>query len=145
MSKLQPLIRAFDPQTDTNFVASSMKWSLREGPEGEGLEEWQFFSQFNPVIERLLQHFEPLIAVDPENPRVIWGYCITRGQNLIYVYVKAPLRRAGIATALLEASDLDLSQPFRYWFRTVKTKRLERRFPQASYAQPSNTGVGMFG
>ncbi len=89
---------------DKNFILSSWLKSYR--PSCPVVSDETFFREQKSLILRLLEDTNVLLACDPVDPGVIWGYLVASsdGQGFgvaHYVYVKHSLRRFGIARALL--------------------------------------------
>lgn len=53
------------------------------------------------LLRRLLERGALLVACDKEEPGAIWGWALTRGSSIFYVYVRQEFRRKGLARALL--------------------------------------------
>lgn len=53
------------------------------------------------LIRRLLDRGALLVACDKDEPGAIWGWALTRGTTVVYVYVRQEFRRKGLAKALL--------------------------------------------
>jgi GNAT superfamily N-acetyltransferase len=62
-----------------------------------------FFPAHQLVLERLLArpNVEVHLAVWPDDPNVVFGWSVTEGDCVHYVYVKPDFRKAGLARALL--------------------------------------------
>ena len=56
------------------------------------------------ILKKILTNCTLLVACDPEDPDVIWGYVAfdTKDPVLHFVYVKGAFRRMGIGTRLME-------------------------------------------
>lgn len=89
---------------DINFVAASWKQSFRK--EYPKLTKDEFFEVINPKVDKILDRSEIIIACDPEEPRVIYGYCVFKVVDSIpvihFAYVKQSLRRFGLLKGMLK-------------------------------------------
>lgn len=53
------------------------------------------------LVRRLLEQCAILVAADEDEPGAIWGWAATRGNAILYVFVRREFRRQGIAKRLL--------------------------------------------
>ena len=65
------------------------------------------------ILKKILTNCTLLVACDPEDPDVIWGYVAFDPKDpvLHFVYVKGAFRRMGIGTRLLNEARLMLDEP----------------------------------
>ena len=65
------------------------------------------------ILKKILTNCTLLVACDPEDPDVIWGYVAFDQVDpvLHFVYVKGAFRRMGIGTRLLNEARLMLDEP----------------------------------
>ena len=65
------------------------------------------------ILKKILTNCTLLVACDPEDPDVIWGYVAFDQVDpvLHFVYVKGAFRRMGIGTRLLNEARLMLNEP----------------------------------
>lgn len=105
MSEATPEIhfRALEP-SDVHFVLSSWLKSYR--PSCPLVSDEVYFREQKRLILHLLEDTSVVLACDPVDPGVIWGYLVGAahpdGFGVVhFVYVKHALRRFGIARALL--------------------------------------------
>jgi len=65
------------------------------------------------ILKKILTNCTLLVACDPEDPDVIWGYVAFDQVDpvLHFVYVKGAFRRMGIGTRLLNEARLMLDDP----------------------------------
>ena len=100
-------IRVGTPE-DMDFIADSWRRSYDDSPWARcpgGLRE--YISTQSQVIQQCLKTSDVVVAhpVEPDNvPTQIMGWMCYRGTVVHYVYVKAPFRRQGIGTALVEGT-----------------------------------------
>lgn len=88
--------------TDKNFILSTwlkgyqggLKW-FRKTPRKT------FHDNYKKVIEALMQARTIKVACLKEDPDVIVGYCVYRGDLVDWVYIKEDWRKIGIAKDLL--------------------------------------------
>lgn len=102
--------------TDAPFVFSSwMRWARQLSPCLRHLPNRVFWSDrhgYRAHVEALLAKSRVLVACDPEQPEVIFGYAVgdPATRTLHFVYVDRPMRRraggtlpVGIGMSLVEA------------------------------------------
>jgi hypothetical protein len=95
--------RALEPK-DVNFLLNSWLKSFR--PSCPLVSDEVYFREQKRLVLRLLEDTNVLLACDPVDPGVIWGYLVgaSDGQGfgvVHWVYTKHALRKFGIARALL--------------------------------------------
>lgn len=85
-------------------VARQMRW-LRDLPDVVFCDRQQGWERHqDAVLERCADPREAakaIVACDPEDPAIIYGYAIVEHEAVHVVYVRAPFRRRGIARAML--------------------------------------------
>jgi hypothetical protein len=99
------------PQQAMNFILDSWKKSAMSLPVYEWITD---FRSVNTHIERIVQTADILVATAAHTPDTYAGWVCYGRRCLYYVYVKASLRKIGLATLLLQAAALDdnISTPF---------------------------------
>ena len=84
------------------------------------------------IIKKILTKCTLLVACDPEDPDVIWGYVAFDQVDpvLHFVYVKGAFRRMGIGTRLLSEAGLILDEPV---VVSHRTESLFKAFPNVKW------------
>ena len=109
---------------DVGFLFNSLLKSYRDAPAVRGVPNDIYYKAHHAVIERILQRpcCTCLMAVDSEDPRVIYGYCLAEyvgdGLCLHYLYVKYSCRGMGLARKLVESLMLSTVKAVTYSHRT---------------------------
>jgi GNAT superfamily N-acetyltransferase len=103
--KTPVLLRDRKP-SDDNFILSSWVSSYRHNPLFGAMPVNTYFSRYRAFTLSVLDRSYAVVACDPEEPDVLFGYCVYRFIGDVpvvsYVYVKQVFRRFGLATQLLE-------------------------------------------
>jgi GNAT superfamily N-acetyltransferase len=111
---------------DVAFVRSSWLRSYRDRVEVSGPVYWHFQGF---LVDRLLQRAHTTVACNPEDAAQIFAYAVheTRGPILLlhYLLVKAPFRKLGLASLLMESIG---AKGCHYTHRTPAFLPLARRF-----------------
>jgi hypothetical protein len=102
-------------EEDAPFILGSWINSYRDGsPDAKRIPSWFYFAHHRPLLQAILARptVIPLVAHDPEEDSVIYGYLVAeRGladRDVVhYVYVKEPWQRLKICTRLLEAAEIN--------------------------------------
>jgi acetyltransferase (GNAT) family protein len=129
---------------DLNFIFNSWLKSYYDGSYFcKRIKENVFFRYHHKVIEGILARSTTsvLIASDPEDSGVIWGYAVFERFNdernvpntvLHYVYVKESFRTEQVASQLMQAGELDLNTcSFSHW--TYPMNVIINKFPNLTY------------
>ena len=84
------------------------------------------------ILKKILNKCTLLVACDPEDPDVIWGYVAFDQVDpvLHFVYVKGAFRRMGIGTRLLSEAGLILDEPV---IVSHRTESLFKAFPNVKW------------
>lgn len=89
---------------DIPFVFNSWLKSYRESPQVVGIPNTIFYDKFHKVIEEIIPKSVTIVAHDPEDPKLIYGYIVVEytGKDLVFhwAYVKHPFRGFGLGKAL---------------------------------------------
>jgi hypothetical protein len=104
-----PRIRAA-VDTDLPLIFATWLKGARTSRIAYGVPGRAYHPGQREVVEGLLAEHGALVACDPEDEDVIWGWCCVGGEPcraLHWIFVKYYLRGAGVARALLEAAGLD--------------------------------------
>jgi GNAT superfamily N-acetyltransferase len=98
------LLRDRKPNDD-NFILSSWAQSYRHNPMYGAMPVDLYFSRYRKFTLSVLERSYAIVACDPSDPDVVFGYCVYRFIGDIpvvsYVYVKQVFRRFGLASKLL--------------------------------------------
>lgn len=117
-------------ESDLNFVAASWKQSFRK--EYPKLTKDEFFEVINPKVDKIIERSDILIACDPEEPRVIYGYLVYKVVESIpvvhFAYVKQSLRRFGILKAMFKVVQDISSQTLVGTFKRSRDQWLYDKF-----------------
>ena len=121
--------RAFDPETDYNFVLSSWAHSFKGSPWAGVCPNNLWHPQMKETLDQLLERGATvLMAVADDDTDHLIGYvCYETGLSGVavihYVFVKDEFRTGGMGKALLSIA---ANGKFIYTFRTPDGKSLER-------------------
>lgn len=91
-------------EEDYNFIMSTWLKGLRYGNDFfKSVASKPYFESYHGAIDKLLGSSDVRIQVSclKEDPSVILGYSIARGEVLDWVYVKQDWRQIGIARSLV--------------------------------------------
>ncbi len=146
------LVRPAEP-ADLAFISETWAEGFRRGSAwAHRLTNRVYFSHHAPVIAALLSRSAVLVAADPQDPAVIYGYVVfevesPEGPALHWCYVKKAWRRLGVATRLVEAAvaaglpaglvGVNITHPTYPWFAVrnrsggVDRHGIEEKFPRA--------------
>ena len=97
-------IRGMHP-ADENFILATMLRGVGHYGLFREMEPSAFFSNYEPIVKRLLQTCDVRILcldAEPGDEDVIIGYCIFSGDVLHYLYVKKAWRGQGLSKKLLQ-------------------------------------------
>jgi hypothetical protein len=87
-------------ETERPFVLSSWLKSYRNAPAVRLADNATYYAGQAASILKTLDRAETLVAADPEDDNVIWGFIVSEGELIHYVYVKHLMRRNGLAHSL---------------------------------------------
>ena len=103
-SKLPLLFRPILPD-DFNFIINSWLLSSRESFPYRHISKYNYNTHQTPILQKLLNRSNTLIAADIEDPKWIIGYLvyevISNITILYFIYVKRDSRNFGVARSLL--------------------------------------------
>lgn len=126
---LRPLV-----PSDIPFVFNSWLKSYRESPQVVGVPNTVFYDKFHQVIEQILPKSVVIVAHDPEDQSIIYGYVVAEytGRDLVFhwVYVKHPFRNFGLAKAL-EQEILTIAHQSVYY--TPRTRTIDSIMKSRNY------------
>lgn len=88
---------------DINYVTSTWLDSLWHSKEYKNMKKSIFYESHNKAILRRMQHLNCIIACNPDDPYVIFGYIVYSRPDVIqFGYVKGGFRGFGIFKALIK-------------------------------------------
>ena len=138
LSKLSIIYRPYT-EADEGFVFSSWLSSLKES--FPAMESKCYYLKYRPLVAAIIEAYPPLLAVDEKDPTRIYGYIISHGQNIFWIYVKHAHRRSQVARGLTEAAKFDPQKAFTYYFSSLKTDSLLKSFPRGEKYLPAQVRV----
>ena len=95
-------------EDDTAFILSSWLKSYRQSPLVRLVDNDIYYREQAKLVMSALEGSVCLLAVDPEDNDVIWGFIVFRVNRVEYIYVKHLMRLNGIAKQLWIAADRPL-------------------------------------
>ncbi len=113
---------------DIPFIYSTMLKSLHTDTHlGKSIRSTTFFKEYRCVIDDILFDSSVLIACDPENAEVIYGYLIYQKPNILhYGYTKEAFRKLHIQTRLINVANLN--NPIQITHKTKKANFCQYNF-----------------
>lgn len=104
---------------DANFIYNSWLKSYRDSYAVQGVGNGLYYEYHHDLAKDLMVHSVEnggqLIACDPEDPSVIYGYVVYSRINsnpcIHYIYVKHPFRKFGLAQAFIDRVWKDKRNP----------------------------------
>ncbi len=140
MNQFSMSVRSIQP-SDTSFIMNSWLKSYRyDSYFTKRITDTIFYKYHHVICTRILERptTQVLVACDPEDSNVIYGYLVyEKDANsskyvVHYGYVKGPFRTLGIVSTLLKASELDLNESYvSHW--TTATDWIIKKFPNLTY------------
>lgn len=145
---------AFRPaanDADMTFVVESFLTSQRTSYSAGLIMMDDWFDVMRPQFMKALTRtgMRTIVAYEKNDPEFIYGWIAAdpdeqrveeRDRSIrwwpalvLYVYVKAPYRKEGIARALFEAVGVDPQKPFLYACNTQTASRLASKVPLARF------------
>lgn len=117
---------------DLNFILKSWLMAVRNTSHlSWGIANARYFAGEQILIKRTLAKARTLVACLPDDPELVLGFVVCEPPALChFVYVKAALRRQGVARVLLQAAGLD---PVAGFVATVATYELTKGFIREKY------------
>ena len=97
-------------ESDHPFIYNSWLRSFRNSSFSRAIPNEQYYSKQGALITYLLASGVTLLAVDPEDTNIIWGYVNTSGHKINYIYCKYLFRKMGIARQLVGA--FNIQEPY---------------------------------
>lgn len=102
MDEARVVLRAFDKDRDQAFIYGTWRNSSYHSAEVKPEEIPKiFFSQMTKKIRETLDVAQVKIACLSDDPQLIIGYSIARGDHLDFIYVKDDYREKGIGQMLM--------------------------------------------
>lgn len=118
---------------DEPFIYSTwLKHYREESDFGKSMPNTVFFKGHHNVINNLLLTSDTIIAHDPEDEQVIWGYLVFEKGIIHWVYVKGRFWRNEIAKTMINSASIDL-QTVNYSHKTYLASKLLEKYTQAVY------------
>jgi GNAT superfamily N-acetyltransferase len=118
---------------DVPFILSSWLKCYRQSPAVSAIRTDRYFRRHHAVLERLLARptARVTIAAYRDDPDTIFGWAVTEGDVLHFLYVKDKFRAQGIGRRLLA----QLPPRFTYSHRlaSLTMDRLLRHYPGAEF------------
>lgn len=120
--------------TDLNFIFSSFSKSMKnESDIGRACKSSIFFTEFQKVIDLLLEKSAVIIACSPEEEDAIIAYLIfSPGVAVHYVWVRPSCRRKNIAKDLITEAFPEAKQVV-YTLNTSDAKKIAKDYPELTY------------
>jgi len=117
---------------DISFIFNSWLKSYRNSNQAHLVCNSIYFSEQHKLIERLVKDSKVIVACNNEDPTQLYGYiCAGNIEGIFclhYLYVKHSFRGLGIATALINAFEHDVSSAGIFTHMTKPMERLAIRF-----------------
>lgn len=89
-------------EVDLPFIVSTWLESYIRSPATRRIPKAVFLGYHRQVIDRILAQHGAMVACDPGDPDVLYGWRVLGGPALLhYCYVKETRRNQGVARALL--------------------------------------------
>ena len=116
---------------DLNFILNSWLKRYRDAIRARFVTDGVYYAYQHEAITKILQQpgLKAVVACNPDDEDQIYGYLIAEDHHIVpdlrllhWLYVKGPLRRFGIAKALLESVNDNSRKNVHY---THKTKLVE--------------------
>lgn len=118
--------------SDLNFIFSSFsKCMKRESDIGRSTRSIIFFTEFQKVIDHLLNNCTILIACSPEEENAIMGYLVFEGPHTIhFAWVRPSCRRKEIAKCLIHEAFPHNPHALEYSLNTNDSKKISKDRPE---------------
>jgi hypothetical protein len=117
------VVSKWDASQHRALVADSWAKTIRgSSREKRKIQEASFFAHYNRRIDAILddRRTEVRVATPPGDDFMVYGYLVFRPPQLFHMlFVKAPMRRHGIARALLHGLELT-GAVFTEWSRDLE-------------------------
>lgn len=84
---------------DRSFVAS--RWVRSYSAARADVSKATYEQRWNDLVDLLLPRCRVTIACSANEPSALWGFAVTEGDVVHYVYVMREFWRAGVARALI--------------------------------------------
>ena len=91
-------------ESDHSFIYNSWLRSFRNSPYARCIPNEEYYEKQGKLITHLLSTGVTLLAVDPEDTNIIWGYVNYTLPTINYVYTKFVFRKLGVAKNLVGAA-----------------------------------------
>ena len=118
--------------TDLPFIYSTWSKSYRyDSALGKSCRNSIFFPYFNRVMDWILSQDDTqvIVAADPANPNVVYGYLITQPNIVHYAFTKEAFQRWGICLSLMQKAGM----PQTYTLKTFMCKPIVGKHPEMDF------------
>jgi len=117
--------------SDLNFIFSSFSKSMKnESDIGKACRSRVFFTEFQKVIDRLLNKSSVLIACANEVENTILGYLIYEPDLCIhYAWVRPTCRKYDIARDLVKQA-FPKDKEIQFTLNTTDAKKIAKKYPE---------------
>lgn len=119
-------------EQDLAFIYSTWSRSYRyDSPLGRSCRNSIFFPEYNRVIDWVLsqEDTQVVVASDPVEQHVIFGYMVHQPNILHYVFTKEAFFRFGIAKSLYQ----HIGCPKVFTHKTLKVKDILEKYPDMTF------------
>ena len=104
-----------------------------ESPMGRACRSVTFFTEFQKIIDHLLNSSSVIIAHSPDEENAIMAYLIySPFQAVHYLWVRPSLRRLGIARCLVDEAFPGVKE-LQFTLNTNDAKRISQKYPELVY------------
>jgi len=135
--KLPIALRAFNDISDLGFVYNSYLKSFRGSLINKKVSNSIYYKAHQRFLTEYIQkHGSSIImAVNPESPDQIYGYCIYNLQlnEIFFAYSKEAFRKLSIFKSLLEATKIDITKCVRYRHDTYSGCQVVSAMPSIKF------------
>lgn len=115
-------------QKDIAFITSTWMRALWGSKHYKGIKKSIFMTEHHEAIQKRMKNLLCVVACDPSDPYVIFGYIVYSKPNVIhFAYTKGSFRRFGICKRLIAESVGDQDN-FIVSHSTDYTKDLSEKF-----------------
>lgn len=120
--------------SDLNFIFASFSNSVRrESDLGRSCRSGIFFTEFQKIIDLLLNSCSILIACSPDEENAIIGYLIYKpGLCIHYAFTRPSSRGFGIAKELIREA-FPGAKEWTFTLNTNMAKKISKSYPELTY------------
>lgn len=118
--------------SDLNFIFASFSNSMkRESELGRSCRSSVFFTQFQKIIDRLLENAAIIIACSSEEENFIVGYLIYDEPFTIhFTFVRPSCRMKNVARDLIDVAFDSDSRQLEFTLNTNDAKKISKKYPE---------------